>query len=415
MTRYPGTPLRPLRFGSVLIVLLVTLSSVPAVCPQTSSEDYTALRNRAFELWDRQNPVGALPYLEKLATMRPDDTLVLIRLGHSLLSSTASMEDTEVRKQTVLRARSLLLRAKELGAQSNLMEVLLEKIPENGELSEFSTRKEVDEAMREGEAAFSRSDFAAALAAYARALELDPNNYYATLFTGDVYFKMNQMDKAGKWFERAIQIYPDGETAYRYWGDALMRDGKSEEAKEKFIHAIIAEPYIKSTWLALKQWADNTKASLSHPRIDSPNTIGRGEKGDQININVNFESLKKKDGTQHWMFYEIARASWMGEKFKKEFPGEPEYRHSLREEVEALDVVAETVAEDVKKRKIKKLDPSLATLLKLREQGLLEAYVLISRADKGIAKDYAAYRAASCDKLYRYIAEFVITQGASQK
>lgn len=415
MAPCPGFPLRPHGFASVVIMLLVMLSSVPAVSSQTSSEDYTALRNRAFELWERQNPVGALPYLEKLAAMRPDDTLVLIRLAYSLVSSTSAMSNTEARKQTVLRARSLFLRAKELGAQSNLMEVMLEKIPESGELSEFSTRQEVDEAVREGEAAFATSNFAKAIACYQRALELDPKNYSATLFTGDVYFSMNQMDEAGKWFERAIQIDPDRETAYRYWGDALLKEGKLKQAKERFIQAIIAEPYTKTAWIGFKQWAENAKATLSHPRIESPNSITTGDKENAINITIDPDSLKKKDGTQHWMFYELSRAAWQGERFKKEFPNEASYRHSLREEVEALNLVADTVATDVKKRKIKKLNPSLATLLKLKEEGLLEAFVLISRADEGIAKDYADYRAANREKLWRYIAGYIISEDKSEK
>jgi tetratricopeptide (TPR) repeat protein len=409
-----GSPGRPFWFPSVVIMLLVMLSSVPAASFQTPSEDYTALRNRAFELWERQNPVGALPYLEKLAAMRPDDTLVLIRLAYSLVSSTAAIQDTKARKQAVLRARSLLLRAKELGAQSNLMEILLEKIPESGELSEFSTRQEVDEAVREGEAAYATSDFAKAIACYQRALELDPRNYSATLFTGDVYFSMNQMDQAGKWFERAIQIDPNRETAYRYWGDALLKEGKLEEAKERFIQAIVAEPYTKTAWIGLQQWAGKAKAKLSHPRIESPSVMKPGHKGN-VTITIDFKSLKKEDGTEYWMWYQLSRAAWQGERFKKEFPNEASYRHSLREEVEALDVVAEMVAEDVKKHEIKRLDPSLATLLELREQGLLEAYALISRADEGIAKDYADYRAANREKLHRYIVEYVISEDKSDK
>ena len=95
---------------------------------------------------------------------------------------------------------------------------MLEKLPKSGELAPFSARKEVDDAIREGEAAFARSDFPAAIAAYLRALDLDPKTYSAALFTGDVYFNMNQMDKAGEWFARAIAIDPDQEAAYRYLG-----------------------------------------------------------------------------------------------------------------------------------------------------------------------------------------------------
>jgi len=47
-------------------------------------------------------------------------------------------------------------------------------------------RKEVDDAIRDGEAAFARSHLPAATAAYQRALELDPKAYVAALFTGHI-------------------------------------------------------------------------------------------------------------------------------------------------------------------------------------------------------------------------------------
>jgi len=58
------------------------------------------------------------------------------------------------------------------------------------------------------------------------------------------------------------------------------------------------------------------------------------------------------------------RSQWIKEKFAKEFPGEKDYRHSLREEVEALGVVATTISESVKNGKMKEkdLEPSIATV-----------------------------------------------------
>ena len=120
-----------------------------------------------------------------------------------------------------------------MGDNSNLLRVVLESSP--GTAPKFSDRKEVDDVMREGESAFSKGDFKGALAAYERVLNLDPNNYEAALFSGDVYYKQKQMDTAGQWFARAISINPDRETAYRYWGDALMGDSKVDEARAKFV------------------------------------------------------------------------------------------------------------------------------------------------------------------------------------
>jgi hypothetical protein len=41
----------------------------------------------------------------------------------------------------------------------------------------------------------------------------------------------------------------------------------------------------------------------------------------------------------------------------------------------------------------------------------LKPFVLLNRADRQIAIDYPAYRAAHRDKLYRYVDEFVLPKG----
>lgn len=402
------------RQGGQVLVLLLVLGGAFQSFAQASPEDETALRNRAFLLWEQNNYAEALPLLEKLALARPTDVVVLERLGGALAGSAREVADPEVRKRMVLRARSILLRAKELGGASDYVDILLEQLPEDGGLHAFSTQKDVDEAMRQGEVAFGKSDYAAALAAYQRALQLDPNNYHAALFTGDVYFNMNQMDKAADWFARAIRIDPNRETAYRYWGDGLMRAGQMDDARAKFIDAVIAQPYLKASWIGLQRWARRNNATISHPKIEPPGSVS-GE-GEQINITIDPSALDEKGGGSYWLIYPMTRALWRGEQFKKEFPNEKAYRHTLREEVEALGTVASLVSDDAKKpRKRKKLDPALRTLLNLRDQGLLEAFVLLSRPDEGIAQDYAVYRAAHRDKLVQYISEWLISTEAPKK
>ena len=80
------------------------------------------------------------------------------------------------------------------------------------------------------EADFSRGELDKAREGYMRALLLDPNNYSAGLFTGDVLFNQHAYGDAGEWFARAIQIDPNRETAYRYWGDVLVATGKERRS-----------------------------------------------------------------------------------------------------------------------------------------------------------------------------------------
>ncbi len=47
----------------------------------------------------------------------------------------------------------------------------------------------------------------------------------------------------------------------------------------------------------------------------------------------------------------------------------------------------------------------------LSDAGLLEAYVLLARADRGLAQDYPQYLQTNRDKLCRYVVEYALTSG----
>jgi hypothetical protein len=106
--------------------------------------------------------------------------------------------------------------------------------------------------------------------------------------------------------------------------------------------------------------------------------------------------------------YDLTRIAWSKGEFSRNYPEEKTYRHSLKEEAAALRMVAEFAAKDLKSGKIKALEQSLAVLVKMNEDGLLESYILFARPDQGIARDYPSYRAANRDKLRRYWREVVI-------
>ncbi|MCI0446554.1 hypothetical protein L0152_25535 [bacterium] len=71
--------------------------------------------------------------------------------------------------------------------------------------------------------------------------------------------------------------------------------------------------------------------------------------------------------------------------------------------------------EQLKSGKIKKssLDVSIESLLKLHETELIEAYVLLAKADDGIAQDYSVYRKVNREKLRKYLIEVVTNGGVT--
>jgi hypothetical protein len=106
--------------------------------------------------------------------------------------------------------------------------------------------------------------------------------------------------------------------------------------------------------------------------------------------------------------YGATRVGWHKEKFAKTFPNEKTYRHSLSEEADALRSVITLATTD---KKTKKLNPQLAKLKKLNDEGLLEAFILLALPDAGITKDHPFYLKQNRDKLRRYVVEYILTGG----
>ncbi|MFN2454122.1 MAG: tetratricopeptide repeat protein [Pyrinomonadaceae bacterium] len=390
---------------SLLFLSCYPLRASPYLQAQ-STENYDTERRRAFQLFEEQKLIAALPILEKLAAANPSDVVVMERLGISILANSATIQEPTARKQERNRARTVLLRAQQLGDNSNLLRNLLDGLPPGGgEETSFSGNREAEAAMNEGERAYALGDLDKALAAYKLAHKIDPTLYQAPLFAGDMLFKKKEWDKAGEWFARAIAINPNVETAYRYWGDALMGKGKMDEARDKLIDAIIAEPYRREAHVGLIQWAQRNNVKLAHPHIQPPTAL-RTE-GNNTTLAVDPKILNSQGGSNAWLMYDLTRTAWAKGDFARAYPNEKVYRHSLREEAAALRMVANAAAKDLQSGKIKSLEPSLATLVKLNDAGLLEAYILLARADQGIARDYAAYRQENRDKLRRYLTEYV--------
>ena len=404
------------------VVLGALLLAPLAVCPpatfsqseqQQDDPDTALMRRKALELYRQGKFVDAMPLLEKLSALHPNDYVVKEHWAYCILEYSATLRDPEARKKARIQARTLGLEAQKAGDLSDLLQTLV-AIPEDGSETKFSERAEVNDGMKSAEADFARGDLDKAREGYKHVLELDPKNYEATLFVGDVYFKERAYNAANEWFAKATQINPDRESAYRYWGDSLAMTGKNDEARVQYIKAVIAEPYTRSSWVALRQWTDRTKQPFN--AIMLQNKSSAKTEGGNTTVTVDEHTLDQSTPeTAGWIAYGGTRALWQQGKFKKEFPKETTYRRSLREESEALDAMVKVLApEAASEKKAKKLDPALLQLIQIDQKGLLEPFVLLNRADPDIAKDYPAYRAEHADKLFHYMDEFVLPRTTAQ-
>lgn len=394
----------------VVLCLMLGASFSAAISAQDKPGSFAAERERAIQMINEGKYIESLPLFEKLAASKEADGDVFFGLGIGLLHKADQAGNVAARKEGRVKARNALLRAKELGLQDSQLDSILATIkPDGGERGK-SDSDEANKAMDEAFTEFAAKNYLKAAELYEKAARLDPGFYEAALYTGNSFYGAREHEKAGIWFAKAVALEPNRETAHRYWGDSLMVSGKAEEAKSKFFDAIVAEPYNQMSWRGLRQFAQLNKLTLAHPKIDVPTDISANEKGDKTTITLDQSILKDdKDGSGAWLMYGITRALWRNGEFLKKYPNEKTYRHSLAEEAAALKSVLAAVKNQ---KDIKQLSQSLKLLQEINDAGLLEAYILLSRPDAEISRDYESYRQNNRDKLKRYLTEFMILEKA---
>ena len=398
-----------------LLVTLLTLLflSVVITSPiQAQTEGTAELKRQASGLLKENKYTEALPLLEKIAAAEPNDGETQFYLAFALLGQAHNTKDGTTRKALRVRARQAFVKAKSLNYSEPKLDALILSLPEDGSDGPgFTSNSDANQLMQEGEALFSQGKSEEALKKYQAALQLDPKLYHAALFCGDIYLQKADYANAEIWYQKAIAIDPNKETAYRYSATPLMKQRKTDEARDRYIEAFIVEPYNRFARGGLIQWAQATQTSLAHPDIAIPTDVTFDEKGDaKINLDAGALLGGKDDGSFAWISYGATRSTWRKEKFAKTFPNEKTYRHSLAEEADALRSVISVATAD---KKDKKLSPSLTRLKKLDEEGLLESYILLARPDDGIAQDHAAYLKQNRDKLRRYMVQYVVNGGGN--
>jgi len=390
------------------ILLLLTSFFSPTICQ--TNEGLADLKAQAAALVKQTRLTEALPLLEKIVAAEPQNARMVFNLGFALIAKSMALADGPDRRALRVRARDAFIKAKELKINEPVVEALIQSLPPDGSPgAAFSENVEANALMVRAEGSFSQGNLDAALADYQKALQLDPKLYHAALFCGDVAMQKGDYNQAEIWYQKAITINPLKETAYRYSATPLMKQGKTDAARDRYVEAFIVEPYSRFARAGLIQWSQLTGTNIGHPEIDIPSKVTFDDKGDaKIDLDASALLGGKDDGSFAWISYGATRSAWHKGKFAQTFPNEKSYRHSLPEEADALRSV---IAMATSEKKVKKLSPSLAKLKKLNDEGLLEAYVLLARADEGIAQDHPAYLKQNRDKLRRYVVEFVLTAG----
>jgi tetratricopeptide (TPR) repeat protein len=350
--------------------------------PRTPEEN--AKLQHALQLYLAPQTLTALPLIQELAAGQPEDATLQWILADCLSYKADTNVTPEESVALLKQVREHAERARQLGDNSPRLSELLARV----EVPEIRPRKfsevtEADKAMKDGEQALGTGDYDAAMLAYSNALKFDPKLYLAAMYTGEMFFREKDPGRATPWFLKAAELNPASPMVYRHWGDELMLVGRTEEARDKYIEAIITLPANQS-WASLIHWAARTNHQLSPPKIDRPPA--------------------NQDSGSVWASYTAVRTEWKQSLFAQKYPAEPQYRHTLEEETAALESVAAAVAS----QKPANLDPQLATLCELKNAGLLQAWILFTGVDADIIGDYPAYRETHRRQLRTYLEKYVI-------
>jgi tetratricopeptide (TPR) repeat protein len=367
---------------------------------------------RANELYQRGNCEGALPIYERLAATEPNNVLFADRLGFCLYGMMDIQPAGKAREELIVRAQKEIERALALGDKDLVLPQMLANL-KSDEVHQLNPERE---SLRQAEAAFGRGDIDAALAGYKAVAAINPRSYIAHVYAGDMYYRKGDVTAAGEWFSKAIAINPNVETAYRYWGDSLTKAGDNKAALTNFIGAVVAEPYNQYTIAALGNWAKRNGATLQAPQVPRPvvnlKDDGSG-KGPQPGINLDQNLLSDVRSGAAWMAYALNRIVWMKEKYLQRNPGATAYRHSLDEEVESLRKAVDALHQEDLPAAAQL--PALRDLLRISQDGMLEAYVLLNGVDAGIAQDYPAWRDAHREQIAAFIDKYIVVRGGTGK
>lgn len=374
-------------FWTVTMVAILLIVSAPVFGQQTSDTEIARMRTQADEFVRQNRYLDALPLLEKLSPLFPNDAELTANHGIAILVKSSTLQSPDERKAHRIRGYKVLSKAKELGTTNVLALHFLDQLtPNGGDDDNFIGDPEFEKNLRSGEEFFGRGEYDKAFAAYERAFKINPKSYEAVLFMGDSLYAAGKYKESEAWFAKAIEIEPNREQAYRFWGDALMFQNNVAAAGDKFVEALVSDPFSRLTWDRLGRWIEESGTKVDSLTVVPPGGKALGE------IVIDEKLLKDDDGTIAWKFY-------IEEKRLQK-------KRDLAGEARALRRVASAVRAESKK--IKSLDPGLANLVKIDDAGLLEGYILIVRADDEIASDYGPYLQKYRDKLRRTVYEVLL-------
>lgn len=198
-------------------------------------------------------------YQEALAKYKAAEALdpsasVPVSLAAGLLLKLSTAVPQDKRAQLRDMARAMAERAATLAADDPVAQEVLRMLDDDGPSPLRAPNAAAARFMAEGEAAFQREDFAAALPKYEATMRADPAYSSAVVAAGNTYYVRRDWARAEALFRQATEIEPHNSQAWRFLSDALLYQDKRTAAEAALYKAIEADPSQRPNWDKLARY-----------------------------------------------------------------------------------------------------------------------------------------------------------------
>src|SRR5918993_3418837 len=150
-------PNLPRRLAWIAILFLSLYAGGHARIAAQTGNDLEELKKQVIKLFDEVKYTDALPLVEKIVAVEPQNARMQFYLGLALNATALQLKDEAAGRPLRVRARAAFVKAKELGIDEPIIDGLIQSIPSDGAGSRsYSSNVEANALMVVAEADFAK-------------------------------------------------------------------------------------------------------------------------------------------------------------------------------------------------------------------------------------------------------------------
>jgi len=284
------------------------------------------------------------------------------------------------------------------------VQVLLDDV-HGADYPDVSTKDpEAIKAFQEAETHYGAREFPKARAAYARALEKDPGFILAMLYIGDTYHANIGDPEAMAWYRKAAEARPTYPKAWRFLSDACIEARQPEKAEEALMAGLAGHPGNRLLWLKLAGLRDQMRRPMKKLDFAPPLVPDWNAKG-QLTLAATHAFV----GFEGQTIWPVLLAGILGGatvEVKDPAKGAPPMDTPFQKELLFWTLAMETLQKHVEETHEQPQDRFLAQFLRFKQDGRLEAAVLLLRYQEAFRPDLEAWKKAHPGALQAFIREY---------